>query len=162
MKAPVVRLALTAGLFVGWIGYLAYQVATRPQMPDGRPLVVSRPQVLSSDLDVVADVPSAEGTVTLTVHEVLYQKGSAVKEGDEIKVHDIDRCKARQRRGEPEAPGPDWTGPGPYLLPLLRQGNGEYKVAPVPESPGYSLGPPRLYPATPATRAQYQQIAKPE
>ena len=68
MTAPVARLALTVTLFLGWIGYLAYQVATRPTVPPGQPLdglalVVSRPQVEASEVDVVAKVPSGEGNV---------------------------------------------------------------------------------------------------
>ena len=40
MKPAAFRLVLTLGLFLGWLGYLGYLVATRPLTPAGTPLVL--------------------------------------------------------------------------------------------------------------------------
>ncbi len=168
MKPTAVRLLLAGALFAAWIGYLGYQVLTRP-VSAGQPLVVSRPQVLVSDLDVVAEVSSTEGAVEVTVKEVLYQREGKVKVGDTIKVTNLDECRApHQETREKDRPQPplDWTGNGPYLLPLRhRFAANEYEVVPLPESPGRRWDwtrPPRIYRDNPETRAQYHQIGKPE
>ncbi len=61
MRPAVGRLILTIALFVGWLVYLGFLVLCRPHTPDnlrgafaGRPVTVSRPQILVSMLDVVA------------------------------------------------------------------------------------------------------------
>src|SRR5262249_15048261 len=118
MTTPAWRLLLCCVLFVGWLGYLGYQVLTRPHTEDGRPLVVSRPQALVSQLDVVADVPDTDGTVT--VRQVLWPpEGAPVQEGDKIKVTNLGDCRPTPRPGEKGTPQPDFSGPGEYLL-LLR------------------------------------------
>src|SRR3954453_7223968 len=58
MKPAVFRLVLFAGLFALWMGYLGYLVLTRPRTPQGAPLVLSRPQIQSSDVDVIAEIDS--------------------------------------------------------------------------------------------------------
>jgi hypothetical protein len=179
MKPATTRLLVIGTVFLAWLGYLAYQAMTRPVNAAGKPLVVSRPQVLTSDLDVIADVPSMDGTVEITVDEVLFpSENNDVKAGDVIKVSNISECRPPRPRGadQPEPPL-DWSGPGKYLLPLKKAPRkGEYEVAPVPPSPGYKATeaeqaqlfgrrfpgePPRIYPATTAAKAQYAQIAKP-
>ena len=97
MRAQVARLALTATLFLGWLGYLSYQVATRPVIATtGQPLVLSRPQLLASELDVIAEVedtrsgPDTKEKYEATVVEVLYPpEGAPVKKGDRIQVTNI-------------------------------------------------------------------------
>ena len=87
MKPTAVRLLLAGVLFLGWLGYLAFQVWTRPLTAAGQPLVVSHPQVLVSELDVVAQVPSDEDPTEVTVENVLYDgRGSGVKPGDKLRV----------------------------------------------------------------------------
>ena len=49
MKFAAVRLAVAAVLFVGWIGYLGFLVRTTRH-----PIVLSRPQFLVSQKDVIA------------------------------------------------------------------------------------------------------------
>jgi hypothetical protein len=150
MKPAAGRLILTALLFVGWLGYLGYLVATRPVTGDGRPLVLSRPQALVSDLDVVAHVEGVDRPVV--IREVLYQAtGKKLAAGDEIQVQNLVHCRG-------------FSGAGEYLL-LLRSMGKEgppYEVAPTPPSPGYSgdLSPPLVYPA-PAILPQYRQVRKP-
>jgi hypothetical protein len=94
----------------------------------------------------------------MTVRRVLWPHDSPLKEGDEIQVTNLEDCKPDPRSR------PDFSGPGEYLLPLraVDRDRKSYEVTSIPPSPGYSGGgPPRIYPATPAALAQYDQIAKP-
>ncbi len=160
MKPVVFRLVLTAALFIAWMGYLGFQVATRPQTATGAPLVLSRPQILTSQIDVIAYVPDEDGA-KVDVKEVLYQEMGSLKPGDVIHVTNIRHCL--QPLGGGQKPAKDWTGPGLYLLPLrpLAEKN-TYEIALIPPSPGFDQPLPRLYPASEAARAQYRHIAKPE
>jgi hypothetical protein len=129
--------------------------------PDGQPVVLSRPQFLVSEVDVIAQLDGEDGPVT--VKEVLSaQKETALEEGQTIKVVNL---------VSPDGKGPvNWTGPGLYILPLRLQPQPQpdhtYQVVPIPPSPGYrgqsDLDPVRIYPATAETRAQYRQIQKPD
>jgi hypothetical protein len=158
MKAAYGRFVVCLALFVGWLGYLGYLVAERP---DGGRLVLSRPQFLVSDIDVVATVK--KGSATVTVKDVLYPKDASTRErlkGKEIQVTNLEDCRPPAAR-----PGvtQDVRGDGEYLLPLQDPGpeGKEYRVAVTPPSPGFRHGTPRIYPATSEVIAQYRQIAKP-
>jgi hypothetical protein len=163
MKPALLRLVVTALLFAGWIGYLSYLVLA--QRPEGS-VILSRPQLLVSDLDVVATVPDLTGRVQ--VAQVLYpatEDGRAVQPGQTLTVTNLQQCRRLPRDQEQEGDvPPDWQGPGPYLLPLRRTTDGkDYEVVPTPSSPGYPpgnrrVGPPRIYPATPPVLAQYHQL----
>ena len=178
MKLAVGRLILAAVLFLGWLGYLGYLVICRPHTPsgllgafEGRPLTLSRPQILVSTLDVVAEVSGDKGEKVI-VKEVLFpQSNPPMKPGAQIHVENIDRCRSLS---DPLAkladPPPDYSGPGLYLLPLQvidAHDPDRYKVVPVPPSPGFATAPganselPRIYPATPEMLAEYREIAKP-
>jgi hypothetical protein len=63
MRPAVGRLLIALVLFVGWLGYLGYLVLTRPLTTDSQPLVLSRPQALVSELDVVAHLDSMQAMV---------------------------------------------------------------------------------------------------
>jgi hypothetical protein len=165
------------GVFLAWLGYLGYLVATRPKTREGDryvPLVVSRPQVLASTLDVVAQVdeePPANGPAKVTVKRVLYQKqgkGPAVQEGDTLTVMNLGQCRRPKRSDDTGDPPPDWRKPGEYLLllrpadPLLGGPRGSFEVAAVPHSPGLSWQDiVRIYEATPEALAQYRSVGKP-
>ena len=102
-------------------------VATRPLKPDGQPLVVSRSQVLVSDLDVIARVRADSGEVT--VREVLYPKEEETLRGRTLEVTNLKDC------------GP--VEPGSYLLPLRRSPAGKkdaYEVTPTPPTSHLSHG----------------------
>jgi len=148
MKRPsVVLLALAAGLFAAWIGYLAFLVLTTRHL-----VVLSRPQFLVADLWVVAQVDHLDGPVKVT--EVVYAhpnaKADAPKEGTTIEVKNLAECKK------------DFGQPGAYILPLVWNGK-QYRVPPVPPSPGYKLPPNgpeyHIYPMTPQTREQLEEMA---
>jgi hypothetical protein len=166
-KLRVVALVGTAVLFFAWIGWLGFEVAHRP-------FVLPRDPFLVADLNVVAYVQDLGGPVK--VEEVVWAKDPADNDlaGREIQVTDLPKCRA------------DWHGPGQYLLPLLRAGEGTYEVADATgltdaqkrkwaeqggglptRSPGYvpdvdprtkTVRPPHIYPSTPETRAQLREI----
>jgi hypothetical protein len=170
-----VRLVLLAALFLlfaGWVarlGYLAFN----------KPIVVARTELLVADVVIIARVEDPSGPVkvegvcwpqdakSLEAKELSWQPGDSA----DIAVTNLDRCRA------------DWTGPGQYILPLLRTGTTfevanptGYPQAQVEEqlrnrkpphsvSPGYYPGPPgenmpapHIYPATRETEAQVEQV----
>ncbi len=151
MKPAVVRLGLALLLFAGWLGWLLYLAVTA-----SRPVVLSRPQLLVSNLDVIAEVPSLEGNPpTVTVKSVHWPKdddwADALK-GRTIAVDNLARCKD------------DWKGPGEYILPLTTDRK-TFHVTPLPRSPGFpganpAAERPRIYPVTPQTIQQLGTIAK--
>ena len=167
MKPTVFRLVLCASLFALWMGYLGYLVLTRPLTPPPQrePLVLSRPQIQSSDVDVIAEIDSEPKVeTTVTVAEVLSPADAGLKEGDSITVLKLDECRALQRPGG-KVPPWDWAGPGKYLLPLRQKGEAKhFEVANVPPSPGFTdpkqYSTVRIYPATSEALAQYRRIGK--
>jgi hypothetical protein len=157
MRPAAVRLALVTALFVAWIGYLAFLVATRPVTAGGTPLALSRPQVLTSTVDVIAEISDPQGEAI--IQEVLWPSDAPLKAGESIKIDGIAECHPPG-----QAAAPDWSGPGPYLVPLVREDGpkGGWKVAPIPSSPGFSGLALRIYPATAEVLAQYRAVRKPE
>lgn len=65
MRPVVQRFVAVAVLFAVWIAYLAYLVWTLPKSPNDLPPILSRPQFLVSDLDVVGEIEDDERTVPL-------------------------------------------------------------------------------------------------
>ena len=169
MKFAVVRLAVAAVLFVGWIGYLSFLAATTRN-----PVVLSRPQFLISQRDVIA---TYQGGDKFRVDEVLYPQGAPESEkGKTLIVGDLKDCQTFS----PEN-GWQWVKDHPlaegqqYLLPLQTAAgpppagaappDAMMDVVPIPPSPGFPpssavAGPPRIYPATPEVRRQYAPIPK--
>ena len=162
------RLVLTVVLFTGWLGYLGYLVKTRPLTATKVPLVVSRPQIMTSRIDIVADVSIPLGVVV--VKEILYPPDAPIKVGQKLEILDLDLCRPLPRRAEDNPPD-DFTGPGRYLIPLRasKRKEGAYEVVPIPTSPGFNakqmedigVPPVRIYPATSETLEQYLRIMKP-
>jgi hypothetical protein len=145
MKARLVRLILAVSLFVIWTGWLVYLTITT-----SRPVVLSRPQFLVSQLDVIAPLEKPSGAITeITVKEVYWPESEKKWVGKTINVEGLSRCDG-------------FIGPGDYILPLTRDGD-RYRVTPLPRSPGFSgtMAKPRIYPITPQTRWQLKQIPKP-
>ncbi len=140
-------LVLFAGLFVAWIGWLAYLAITAT-----RPIVLSRPQFLVSKLDVIAEVHANNGKPApeVVVREVHWSAKDIEKlEGKIIKVVNLSQCEG-------------YTGPGLYILPLVNDKGDEYLVARIPLSPGFNpfTSNPRIYPKTPETLRQLNSIHK--
>lgn len=146
MKAAKVRLALAAGLFFAWIGWLAYLALTT-----ARPVVLSRPQFLDSKLDVIADVteqsPGSPPAPQVVVREVRWpETGQEALIGHPLTVTNLGQATG-------------WTGPGWYILPLVPADDGKYQISPIPASPGFEgRNPLRIYVANPETLQQLQEI----
>lgn len=142
-------LLLVGLLFAAWIGWLAYLAATTT-----RPIVLSRPQFLIAQIDVVAELQAADdgGPATrVAIKEVLFPVDGAppIKPGADIDIANLAHLSAHE----------GWQEPGEYILPLVREGGDrKFRLAPIPRSPGFGGGAPRIYRVTPATRAQYRQI----
>ena len=147
MRFAKVRLVLAVALLAAWIGYIAYQALAFGRFP-----VVSHAQLLVSALDVIGEVradESGQPQPQVRVDEVHWPSDRKELEGRVIPVSNL-----------PEATG--FHGPGRYLLPLVAGENGQYRVAPLPRSPGFeSAGVYFIYPDTPLTRKQLDAIPKP-
>ncbi|HVS34525.1 MAG TPA: hypothetical protein VMS17_03020 [Gemmataceae bacterium] len=159
MKFAVMRLAAAAALFVGWIGYLGFLAATTRN-----PIVLSRPQVLVSQRDVIA---TYKGGNEFTIDEVLYPNDAEPEKGKTLVVNNWDKCETfTQQNGWRTAQASEGAQ---YLLPLqttadAKADHGEDRdVMDVVATPTTAAlaGPPRIYPDSPEVRRQYQALAKP-
>jgi hypothetical protein len=149
-RRTLLWLALAAAAFLGWIGYLGFLTLTVRH-----PVVLSRPQLLNADLDVVAQVDDLGGSVKVVAVPWTRPGRQPPAQDTMIRVKNLESCR------------PDWSGPGEYLLPLKRAGD-EFEVATAGPSPGYppspvpllpqKEGPPHIYPATPAVLEQLRRI----
>src|SRR5438270_12803057 len=105
------RLGLAATTFVAWIGWLAFLAFTTTQ-----PVILYRPQVLVSRLDVIAEV-TAKGehpAKEVTVREVHWPP----EEREHLTGHKI---TVTNLAGLGHEEG--WRGPGSYILPLVPDGD---------------------------------------
>jgi hypothetical protein len=149
MKPATLRLILAAGLFAAWIGYLAYLAVTAGTQPITRegPIILSRPQFLVSDLDVIAQIDEMKdppAPTQVTVVDVVWSKPQPGQERV-LHVTNLSACQG-------------WVGPGRYILPLRKLDEHTYEVAPIPPSPGTDHHAPRIYLLTVQTREQLQQL----
>jgi hypothetical protein len=157
VKRRLVLVVVLALLFLCWIGYLAVLAFTTRHA-----IVLSRPQLLVADFVVVGQIESLDKPVA--VGEVLWSRAPEAEAlvGHSIAVVNLKACQA------------DWSGPGWYIVPLVVKKSGaeeRYEVAlPGQRMPGYNpevdqgkkvTWPPRIYPATPETRAQVEQVLNP-
>src|SRR5262249_13154934 len=135
-----------------WLVYLA--------MTQSRPIVLSRPQLLVSDLDVIARVDDPAKKAVVEEVYAWHGKKAPLAEGDRIDVDNLDRCRRLPHDNDVDADVQlDWKGPGRYILPLHKKANGSYEVVAIPPSPGFSSLPrPRIYPVTDETLAQLKAI----
>jgi hypothetical protein len=157
MKRAKLGLILAATAFALWIAYLFY--LTLPRWIGTPAIVLSRPQFLVAGLDVIAQVDQKDD-VRVTVREVPWPPMEPAQKlaGQTIAVLNL-----------PQVEG--WTGPGLYILPLVRVGQDElgqdeFKVPQTPRSPGFAPEPtdkegrPHIYPLNAETRWQLEQIRK--
>lgn len=145
ISARGLRLILAAIAFLGWIGWLAFLAITTT-----RPIVLSRPQFMFSQMDIIADI-QAKGDRPdphVNISEVVWVRGDTEKPpSQKIEITNLDHIT--QEDG--------WNGPGTYIIPLVTEGS-TYRVAAIPASPGYGGGKPRIYRLTPAARTQLLEI----
>jgi len=128
--AAKIRLAIAAGLFLAWIGWLAYLVVKTRE----NPIILARPQFLVADLWVRGHLDGNDNRpdAKVVIREVLWarkdeDKGLVEKQ---VTVQDLDLV------------GKDlgWAGPGDYLLPLQKTNSGKnssVRLTPIPPSPGF-------------------------
>lgn len=128
MVFPKARLVVSAALFLAWIAFLAYLVAVTRH-----PIILSRPQILVSDLCVLADVDEQDSQQTSEVHvvEVLWASDNDKSlEGQLLVLSDL--ADLGQAQG--------WAGKGRYLLPLTKrklEKQSTYELTPMPLMPGF-------------------------
>jgi hypothetical protein len=158
------RLAVAAGLFAAWIGWLAFLAATTTH-----PVVLSRPQFLVSNLYVIADLKGGpdhpEAAVTVReaggpgakrdhVAEALALCGLVAPAAPlltaalPVVADDVAAGGAYPLKEGAviEVINLPLVGPAQgwepetstrYILPLTRRGDGTFLVTPTPPSPGY-------------------------
>ena len=166
---PVARFIAASLLFAGWIGWLIFLAVT-----SRKPVVLSRPQLLVSEIDVLAEVDALDKPVN--IKEVLFAriKDEDVKPGATLTIANLRDCKRLPRGQERwDAVPLDWTGPGVYLLPLQTTDGHTYGVTTTPSSPGYpprdldetgrpdadrGKGTPRIYPLNEELLRQYREF----
>lgn len=141
---PRVRLAITAALFVGWLGWLGYAAMNKSRGP-----IVSRAQAAAATAAVVATIePSTDGRPAAKAVVITPLTAGGPPAGTAIFVSNL-----------PTTHGFD--GPGPYLLlltsnPEAQEGKGEdgkpiplFSVVGQQASPGYDslagVGSPLIY-----------------
>jgi hypothetical protein len=139
----------TLVLFGGWVGWIAYLALTTR-----RPIVLSRPQLLASKIDVVGQVKAVEGRPDpeVTVEQVVWAADGQPRLERQTKIRVVNLPGLTPQDG--------WDGPGAYLLPLVKQG-AAFEVAKIPLSPGIETTRPRIYPATPEALEQLHELRQP-
>ena len=142
----VLRLIVAAGLFIVWIGFLALLAATTTQ-----PVVLSRPQFLASEVDVIGQIQQGKDgpNPEVMIEEVKWPaQGFETLNGKKITIKNMNHCDG-------------WEGPGPYILPLRKKiDDGTFEVVSAPMSPGFEPMKlrPRIYRKTPETLRQLDAI----
>jgi hypothetical protein len=127
---PRARLVVSAGLFLAWIGFLAYLVARTRD-----PVILSRPQLAAASLVVLVDIQEKDGRPlpAVVVKKVAWAllKDQTTTAGSQLVVHALADCGPKQ----------GWRGAGEYLVPLTGRravAGASYEVTPLPISPGYN------------------------
>ncbi len=162
MKRARVRLAVTASLFLAWIGYLVYLAATAT-----RPVVLSRPQFLAADLYVIAELrdgaavpdptvvaervgllglaPQAAFPVSVPWQHVGLTGVPWDTPSELVTVRQVvwakngtepgqDKLVVRGLRAVGQKFG--WAGPGEYILAVSKVGD-HYEITPLQRTPGF-------------------------
>jgi hypothetical protein len=147
---PRARAIVAAVLFLGWLAFLVYLVTRTGAM-----IVVSRPQILVSQVVVLAELRDQGGQAgsAVAVKEVVSFKHpkDAMLAGAEIKVADLPKVSLVS----------GYAGPGDYVLPLVHADD-EYRVTPLPAVPGFVPvpGEVRIYRATADALAQVRDVTE--
>lgn len=143
MTTAIVRFGALLVIFMAWLGWLGYIALHTRQT-----VVLSRPQLLVSNLDVIARVDRPDAT-EIKVDEVHWPASQEKLKDQTLSVSNL-------------AESTGWNGPGSYVLPLTADGK-TWHVTLTPRSPGYPVtGKPRIYPTTPELLQQLSRIEKGE
>jgi hypothetical protein len=157
MDRRKILLYLAIVLFVGWLAYLIHLgLSHHPPWAQEHPTVISRPQILVSQLIVVAHLDGEESpNEVLKVTQVLFPsvEKAGIKEGEKIRVLNMPSCTK------------NWSGAGDYLVPLDKGNDTGFVVTSIPRSPGFNVlgahAQPLIYRWTQEIEAQFQQVPKP-
>ena len=158
MKPVAWRLAVTAVLFLGWVGYLAYlALFTR------NPIVLSRPQFLVAEMHVLA---TRQADDTFEINDVLWPAEKKEEwRGKKIFLSNPKECQtwSEAERWHYALPPEGQEALLPlYAVEAAGDDRVAVKVAPIPPSPGHGApGAARIYPATSAVLSEYNSIPKP-
>jgi hypothetical protein len=144
-------LVVTAAAFLAWLGWLAYTVARAGTVP-----IVSRAQLTAATDLIVAKVTLAQdGPPQTKVKVVQVVSGDHAKPGTEIEIDNIRSAKVQK--------GKDRVNPEEgheYFIPVMFAG-GRYRVAGLPDSPGYKdqANPfPVIYPWVEEVKVQLRTL----
>jgi len=146
MNKGGLRLLFATTMFLGWIGYLAFLVSNTTRGTDGKPIRLSIPQFLVSEIDLEA-TETAPGKIS--VEKVLWVSREDTKPavGSLLNVPQLDQARGYSQNVKK------------WLIPLRTRDNGKtFEVVPVPPSPGFSGDKGRIYPALPGVLAQYESL----
>ena len=149
MKPNRLKLLLALTLFLSWICYLGFLVIHTTRGIDGKPVRLSRPQFLISQLDLIIKPQMQENTVLAQVTEVLYSalNDKTPKVGDIVTINNLEL---------PETQNKFW------LVPLRSADFGKsFEIVPIPPSPGFSGRTIKIYPAFDGVLLQYKKLPKP-
>ena len=141
MVFPRARAVVAGLLFLAWLGFLLHLVVASRDL-----IVLSRPQFLVATRYVIAEVQAADGKPAPRV------KAETVWAADREPTEEFDVVNLPAI-----GPASGWQGPGRYILPLWKAPTG-YAVPPIPPAPGRHFDEVRIYPLTPQTRAQLDEI----
>ena len=92
MKPNRLKLLLALTLFLSWICYLGFLVIHTTRGIDGKPVRLSRPQFLTSQLDLIIEPHMQENTFVAQVTEVLYSalNDKTPKVGDIVTINNLE------------------------------------------------------------------------
>jgi hypothetical protein len=147
-KNQRLRLIVAAGLFVAWIGFLAFLAATTT-----RPVILSRSQFLVSEVDIIAQVNQGpHGPDPQVIVDQVYwppPENDKLK-GKQIVIKNLPMIEKHD----------GWVGAGRYILPLRKNNGDSFEVVPLPMSPGFEplKSRTRIYRETSETLRQLQEI----
>src|SRR5947207_852609 len=137
MTFPKARLAVSALLLIGWLGFLLYLVI------ESRTITLSKPQFLDPrvKLYVVIELREEAGRPDpeVKVDEVLW---SATPADAQLVKKEL-RLKDLPELGKAHG----YLGPGKYLAPLIKSAPRTFLIAPLPRTA--ALPDVRIYPWTP-------------
>jgi hypothetical protein len=150
MKRSRGFLIFSAILFAVWLGYLGFLAVTHGHWKeDLTDRVISRPQFLLSQLDVIGTLDSLDDKHVAVSRIINNVAGKELETPLEINVRNLKDCEG-------------WQGPGEYVLALVPpdEAGKAYRVAELPRSPGSRNQTPRIYKLTPEVEAQLKVVPK--
>lgn len=148
MKAGIPRLLIALSLFLGWMGFLAFQVKNTTRGVDGKPVRLSIPQFFMSEMDILGEEISPG---KIKIQKILFSSldQTTPKTSDVVEIKNLDQAKGYS---------PNQMN---WLIPLRTRDQGKtLEVVPIPASPGYFGDKGRIYPASPGILSQYEKIQR--